>query len=84
MAQTVEQKRKKRMRQLQQNIEAQIFMLDAPDDLMLLGTMYLASAKDIFLAQYSKSRTREVMMNYIMDVTEEVDVRNERPPSKMA
>lgn len=72
MAQTVEQKRKKRMRQLQQNIEAQIFMLDEPDDLMLLGTMYLASAKDIFLAQYSKDRTREVMMNYIMDVTEEI------------
>lgn len=69
MTLTIEQKRKQRMRQLQKNIEAQIFMLDEPEDLMILGTMYLATAKDIFLAQYSKSKTREVMMDYVEEVT---------------
>lgn len=69
MTLTIEQKRKQRMRQLQKNIEAQIFMLDEPEDLMILGTMYLATAKDIFLAQYSKAKTREVMMDYVEEVT---------------
>lgn len=66
---TVEEKRAKRMAQLFRNIEAQIMMCDDSDDLMLLGTLFLASAKNIFLTRYAKEHTRMVLHKYVDDVT---------------
>jgi hypothetical protein len=70
MALTISEKRNKKLRTLHKNIEAQIFMLDDEEDLMILGSLYLVAAKDIFLAQYTNDKTRDVMMSYIKDATE--------------
>lgn len=63
------EKRAKRLAQLQRYIEAQIYMSDDHEDLILLGTLFMAAAKNIFLTRYSKEHTRMVLRKYIDDVT---------------
>lgn len=66
---TTEEKRAKRAAQLFRNIEAQIMMCDDSDDLMILGTLFLSSAKNIFLSRYPREHTRLSLHKWVDDVT---------------
>jgi len=69
MASTTEERKAKRLKQLQENVEAQILMTDGPEDLLLLATIFLATAKNIFLSNFPKEHTRDVLHKYVDDVT---------------
>ena len=77
---SLDEKRSKRLKQLFHNIEAQIMMCDDREDLMLLGALFITSAKNIFLAQYSKEHARFVLHQYIENIIDD-NIKLDKPPA---
>ena len=80
VALSVEERRAKRLKQLYHNVEAQIMMCDDKDDLMLLGSLFMNSAKNIFLTQYSTEHTRFFLHQYIENILED-KIKLDKPPA---
>lgn len=67
---TRDEKRARRLKKMSQTIDAQIMMTDDSDELMMLGTLFLAASKNIFLTRFSKKQTRDALHEYVDNALE--------------
>ena len=65
---STEKKRSKRIQEIQRNIEALIFTTDDSEDILLLGTLLLQNAKNIFLTHYPADHTSIALHKYVDEV----------------